>query len=197
MRWGAADSSAPTILILGTSLTLGYGVPASQSYPSLLQGKLDSVGLRYQVVARGVPGERSDGVLKRFAAYAGFPVALLVLEIGANDARAGTEPDVIRRNIELALDSAARIWPDARMIVAGISGPPSQQDDYGIALRDEFVRAAQARGTTLLPNLLQGVVGRPEFNQPDGVHPTARGHGVMAQNIWPVLEQVLRARAPD
>lgn len=186
------DDSTPVVLFFGTSLTAGYGLAADRAYPALIQQKIDSAGYRFRVVNAGESGATSAGGVRRISWLLQQPVAVLVLELGANDGLRGTDPAVTKLNLEMILDSTAAKCPDCEIVVAAMEAPPNLGVTYTTEFRELFVALASERGATLLPFLLDGVAGIPELNQPDGIHPTERGHRIVAANVWRVLEPVLR-----
>lgn len=182
----------PAILFLGTSLTAGYGLAPEQAYPARIQEKLDSAGFRYHVVNAGVSGETSAGGLRRIDWLLGRPIRVLVLELGANDALRGQDLGQTRRNLQAIIARTRRSQPDARIVIAGMEAPPNLGEDYTREFRNLFVELARANGAALIPFLLEGVAAVPELNQTDGIHPTARGQRILADNVWRMLEPLLQ-----
>ncbi len=179
------------ILFLGTSLTAGLGLDPSEAYPALVQQKVDTAGLRYRVVNAGVSGETSAGALRRLDWLLRQPVAVLVVETGANDGLRGQDLDATRANIQAILDAARRGSPAPRLVLAAMEAPPNYGEAYRRRFRAIYPELARANGATLLPFLLDGVAGDPKLNQPDGIHPTADGHERIADNVWKALRPVL------
>jgi acyl-CoA thioesterase-1 len=190
----AAADTTPVILFLGNSLTAGYGLTAEEAFPALIQAKLDSAGYRYRVVNAGVSGETSAGGLRRIDWLLRLPVAVLVLELGANDALRGQDLDHTRRNLQEIIDRTRARYPDASIVIAGMQAPPNLGRAYTEEFRRIFVQLARDNDAALIPFLLEGVAAVPHLNQEDGIHPTAEGHRIIAENVWRVLEPVLRAR---
>lgn len=190
--FSAGLGAAPKrILILGDSLTAGYGLDPKQAYPALLQERIDREGLPYRVVDAGVSGDTSAGGLSRINWLLREPVEVLVLELGANDGLRGIELDSTRRNLQGIIDRTRRRYPDVRILIAGMMVPPNLGKDYATRFRELFVELAETNGAVLLPFLLEGVAGRPELNLPDGIHPTAEGHLRVADNVWRYLRPLL------
>ncbi len=188
-----AGDTAPTILFLGTSLTAGLGVDPEDAYPAVLRRRIDALGLVFRIVNAGVSGETSAGGLRRIGWLLREPVAVLVVELGANDALRGQDPSATRRNLQAIIDSARRRDPHAAIVLAGMQAPPNLGPVYGREFQGLFVDLARENRAVLVPFLLQGVGGHPDLNQADGIHPTAAGHRIMADNVWRVLEPVLRS----
>jgi acyl-CoA thioesterase-1 len=181
----------PVILFAGTSLTAGLGLDPSEAYPALVQEKLDAAGLRYRVVNAGVSGETSAGARRRVEWLLRQPMAVLVLETGANDGLRGQDPDATRANIQAILDAARRQAPPPRLVLAAMEALPNYGEAYRRRFRAIYPELAKANGATLLPFLLEGVAGDPTLNQPDGIHPTAEGHAQIAANVWKTLRPIL------
>jgi acyl-CoA thioesterase-1 len=185
------------VVILGTSLTAGYGLadPATQAYPALLQAKLDSAGRQFRVVNAGLSGESSAGALARIDfLLRRDTVAVLIVETGANDGLRGQDPDSVRARIQAIFDRARQTVPPPRLVVVGMEALPNLGQDYARRFHAIYPEVARANGAALVPFLLTGVAGVDSLNQDDGIHPTAAGHRLLAQNVWPVLEQVTRTR---
>lgn len=189
---GAPAPGRPRILALGTSLTAGFGVDPSQAWPALLQGRLDSLGLRFEVVNAGVSGETSAGARRRAEWLLRRAPAVLILETGANDGLRGQDPDSLRANLEAILALAAAARPAPRVLLAGMEAPRNWGPDYTGRFRAVYREVAEARGVALLPFLLEGVATVESLNQADGIHPNPAGHRRVADLIWPALEPLLR-----
>jgi len=182
----------PVILALGTSLTAGLGVEPEQAWPALIQARLDSLGLRYEVVNAGVSGETSAGALRRAEWLLQRAPAVLILETGANDGLRGQDPDSLRANVEAILDLAAAANPAPRVLLAGMEAPRNWGAGYTARFREAYRRVAAERGVPLVPFLLEGVAAVESLNQADGIHPNPAGHRRVAANLWPALEPLLR-----
>jgi acyl-CoA thioesterase-1 len=193
----ALASERPTILFLGTSLTAGFGLDPGQAYPALIQEKIDSAGLNYQVVNAGVSGETSAGALRRADWLFQQPVSVLVVETGANDGLRGLPPDSLRSNIQAIFDRAKRLEPRPRLVLVGMRVPPNYGRAYSQHFQAIYAELARANGAALVPFLLEGVGGVVNLNQPDGVHPTVEGQRRLAETVWRVLEPVLREDGKD
>lgn len=183
----------PVVVFLGTSLTAGFGLEReADGYVARLETLADSAGLPFRAVNAGVSGETSAGGLRRldWALRASFDV--LFLELGANDGLRGQDPAALEANLrEIVAKTRAR-YSDARILVAGMEAPPNLGPMYTSAFRAVFPRVAEEVDAALVPFLLDGVAGIAGLNQSDRIHPTAEGHRIVALNVWPVLEGVLR-----
>ncbi|MGZ8398648.1 MAG: arylesterase, partial [Gemmatimonadales bacterium] len=180
---------------LGTSLTAGLGLEPDQAYPALIQQKIDSAGLGFRVVNAGVSGETSAGARGRIDWLLREPVAVLVVETGANDGLRGLPPDSLRANIQAVFDRAKRSSSAPRLVLVGMRLPPNYGRAYTERFQAVYPELARENGAALVPFLLDGVGGIPRLNQADGIHPTAEGQRVIAETVWKVLEPVLREKA--
>jgi acyl-CoA thioesterase-1 len=191
----APNETVPTVVFLGTSLTGGLGLDPGQAYPAIVQRMIDSAGWSFQVVNAGVSGETSAGGLRRLDWLLRRPLAVLVVELGANDGLRGLSVAEMMRNLQAIVDRTRATYPDARIVLAGMEAPPNMGRQYTEMFRRAFRDVARANGLPLVPFLLDGVGGVPELNQSDGIHPTAEGHEIIARNVWATLEPVLAALA--
>jgi acyl-CoA thioesterase-1 len=189
---GASPSDdRPVILCLGTSLTAGYGLDPEQAYPALVQRRIDEAGLSYRVVNAGVSGETSAGALQRIDWLLQRPVAVLVLETGANDGLRGLDVEALRSNLQALLERAARQQPPPRVLLAGMRTLTNYGRDYGRSFRGVYPELAARHGAALVPFLLEGVAGVPALNLPDGIHPNAEGQRRVAETVWTTLHPLL------
>jgi acyl-CoA thioesterase-1 len=188
----ADDTAQSVVLFLGTSLTAGMGLPAEQAYPARIQAKIDSAGLDLRVVNAGVNGETSAGGLRRVDWLLRQPLAVLVLELGANDMLRGQDIPAMRANLQEIIDRTRLAHPEARIVIAGMQAAPNLGEPYAGEFAATFVELAEQNEAALILFLLDGVAGVPELNQADGNHPTAEGQMIVAENVWIVLEPLLR-----
>lgn len=200
----AATPSAPgagsasdtgTVLFVGTSLTAGYGVGENVAWPAVIQQKIDSAGLPFRVVNAGISGETSAGGLRRIEWSLQQPTDVLVLELGANDGLRGLDPGAMRNNLDEIIRRTRSRYPDADIVLVGMEAPPNLGDDYTTRFRNVFADLARQHDASLVPFFLDGVAGEVSLNIEDGIHPNVEGHRILAGNVWPVLEPVLRGRA--
>jgi acyl-CoA thioesterase-1 len=190
----SSSSERQVVLFLGTSLTAGLGLEPEQAYPALIQQKIDSAGLGYRVVNAGVSGETSAGALRRIDWLFREPVAVLVVETGANDGLRGLPTDTLRANIQAILNRAKQLKPKPKLVLIGMRMPPNYGLDYSSRFKKVYGDLARENDAALVPFLLEGVGGNPALNQPDGIHPTAEGQRKLAETVWRVLEPVLREK---
>ena len=187
-------SDRPVVLFLGTSLTAGYGLPSDEAFPALIQKRIDRAALDYRVVNAGVSGDTSAGGLRRIDWLLKLPIAVLVLELGANDMLRGLDPPAMRRNLQAIIDRTRQAHPDARLLVAGMRALRNLGASYTEVFEASFAEVARTNDAVLLPFLLEGVAGERALNQADDVHPNAEGQKRIAALLWPLLEPLLQPR---
>jgi len=179
------------ILFFGNSLTAGFGVNPNQAFPALIGHRIDSLHLPYQVTNAGLSGETSAGGKSRIGWVLRQPVDIFILELGANDGLRGIPVTETAANLQAIIDAVKAKYPAARIVLAGMQIPPNMGAAYATAFRDTFRQLAAKNKAALIPFLLQGVGGIPGLNQQDGIHPTAEGHKIVANNVWRVLKPLL------
>jgi len=176
------------ILFFGTSLTAGMGLDPNDAYPAVIQQKLDSLNLPYQVVNAGLSGETTASGINRIDWVLNQEVDVFVLELGANDGLRGIPLDETRKNLQAIIDRVRSKNPETKIILAGMQIPPNLGQEYTSGFRNIFPELAKKNKLRLIPFLLEDVAGNPELNQQDGIHPTAEGQKILAGNVWKVLE---------
>jgi acyl-CoA thioesterase-1 len=191
---GAAPTSSQmkTILVLGNSLSAGFGLKSTQAYPALLAKKLRAAGLNFQVTNASQTGGTTEGGLERLPAHLKRKIDIFILELGINDAFRGVPVDQIQNNLQQMIDKVKARNPDVRVLIAGMQLPNYAVDDYVFAFGKMFGELAAKNGGSLVPYLLDGVGGDPSLNLPDGIHPNATGQKILAENVWRILEPVAR-----
>ena len=182
-----------TILFFGDSLTSGYGLDEEESFPSLIQQRLDSLDLDYISVNGGLSGETTAGGKGRIGWVLEQPVDIFVLELGANDMLRGLDINSTRQNLKDILDAVKKTYPDAKLIIAGMLAPPNMGADYANEFEAIFKDIATEYNAGLIPFLLSGLETRPDLFLGDGKHPNADGQKVVVENVWAVLEDYLEA----
>jgi acyl-CoA thioesterase-1 len=183
----------PTLVFLGTSLTAGYGLEDPDSaYPALIQRKIDSAGLPYEVVNAGVSGETSAGALRRIDWILRHPPAVLVIESGANDMLRGQDIDSLRANIQAMIDRVRQRSPDTRIVLAAMEAMPNLGRAYARRFRAVYTDLARENGLPLLPFILDRVAAVESLNQGDGIHPNEAGARLVADNAWKALLPILQ-----
>ncbi len=180
------------VLFLGTSLTAGPGIDPDQTYPVLIQEKIDSAGLPYRAVNAGVSGETAAGALRRLDWLLRQPFDVLVLETGANDMLRGASPREVRTNLQAVIDRVKEERPRARIVVVGMLAMRNLGREYVEEFDSIYPRAARENQLPLVPFLLEDVAGVDTLNLPDAIHPNEAGHRRIAETVWKTLEPVLR-----
>lgn len=191
------------IIFFGDSLTAGYGLPAADSFPARIQEKLLAAGLPYRALNYGVSGETSAGGRQRLATVlARHTPAVFVLALGANDGLRGMAVHETVANLRFILAEVRRQFPAAQLVLAGLEFPfdlgplgVPGLSRYAQEFNGLFRTLATAEGVAFVPSLLAGVLGRPELNLPDRVHPNATGQRLLASTIWAVLAPLLQVVA--
>ena len=191
----AAVAARPRIVVLGDSLTAGLGLSPQESYPTLLQQKLDAGGFHYDVVNAGVSGDTSAGGLSRLDWALEGDVRVLIVALGGNDALRALPPDELKQNLSHIIERAqAR---HIRVLLAGMEAPPNFGRDYIVTFHQVYPALARQYQIPLVPFLLDGVAANPALNQRDGIHPTAEGARLVADTVWtalkPLVEEQQRA----
>jgi acyl-CoA thioesterase-1 len=186
----AKTDDLPAIVAFGDSLTAGYGLSEEQSYTTLLQRKIDEKNYQYRVVNAGVSGDTSAGGVRRIDWALEGNARYLILELGGNDAIRGQPVTEMKKNLARIIERAQS--RDVTVILAGMEAPPNLGEDYTRAYRQVFSDLAKRYKVAFIPFVLEGVGGRPEFNLPDGIHPNAEGEKIMTENVWRVLEPLLK-----
>jgi acyl-CoA thioesterase-1 len=189
-----AQAARPTktILVLGDSLSQGFGLTPSEAYPMLLARKLRTAGLNFQVTNASAAGGTTEGGLERLPAHLKRKIDIFILELGINDAFRGVPVDQIQNNLQRIIEKVKARNPNARVVIMGMQLPNYAADDYVFAFGKMFADLAARNGAELVPYLLDHVAGDPSLNLPDGIHPNAEGQKVLAETVWPVLEPVAR-----
>jgi acyl-CoA thioesterase I len=195
LLFGIADAapSPRIVLFLGDSITAGYGLELSQAYPALIQQRITKEGLNFKVINAGQSGDTSAGGLARMDWLLKNKIDVLVLELGGNDGLRGLPVEVIRKNLQAIIDRATKQYPQIKIIIAGMKMPPNMGSRYSREFEAMFAALAKKNNAALIPFILEGVGGVRQMNLPDGIHPTAGGHEIVAKNVWTVLAPVLRS----
>jgi acyl-CoA thioesterase-1 len=177
--------------VLGDSITAGLGLPVDESYPSRLQQRIDKEGLNFEVVNAGVSGDTSAGGLSRLDWALDGDVRVLIVALGGNDALRGLPPGQLRENLSTIIERAQA--KHIAVALAGMEAPRNFGRDYDVRFHQVYPDLAKKYNVPLVPFLLQDVAGIARLNQRDGIHPTAEGAQIVANNIWTVLEPLLIA----
>jgi acyl-CoA thioesterase-1 len=192
--FGARDSSAvKRILVLGDSLSAGFGLRSSQAWPTLVTEKMRVAGLtNFEITNASQTGGTTAGGLERLPAHLKRKVDIFILELGINDAFRGVPIAQIRNNLQAIIDRVKGRNPSVRIIIAGMQLPNYTEDDYVFGFGQIYKELVAKNNAALIPYLLEGVGGDPTLNQPDHVHPNVAGQKVLSENVWRVLEPIVR-----
>jgi acyl-CoA thioesterase-1 len=189
---GAEVAAPRTVVVLGDSLSAGYGLKVQEGWVTLLSQRLASEGYGYKVVNASVSGETTQGGLARLPRVLDLhKPAIVIIELGGNDGLRGlplaTSRENLRRSIELARNARARV------VLVGMLIPPNYGKRYAEEFRDMFTTLAAKYSLALVPFLLDGVALQPDLMQDDGLHASAKGQPRMLDNVWPKLKPLLVA----
>ncbi len=187
----AAERKA--ILFLGNSLTAGYGLDRDQAFPALIQEKIDSLGWNFEVINAGQGGDTTAGGLRRLDWLLSRKVHVLVLELGVNDGLRGVAPKATRQNLQAIIERTKEHNSNVSVVLAGMQLPPNLGEGYASQFKAIFPDLAKKNGAFFIPFLLEGVGGVEEFNLADGIHRDVEGHKIVAENVWEVMEPILRS----
>lgn len=180
-----------SILIFGDSITAGYGIEPQQAFPALIQEKIDSLGLNYEVINGGVSGETSAGGLRRIDWVLQRNIDIMILELGGNDGLRGIDLSSTKENLQQIVDKALAKNPDMEIVIAGMQVPPNLGADYTKEFQELYPALVKKNDLKLIPLILNEVGGRDEFMQPDQIHPNVKGHEVIAETVWEILKPIL------
>jgi len=180
-----------TIVFFGNSLTAAYGLDPSQGFVGLIDQRIDSLGLDYKVVNAGLSGETSAGGNSRIDWILRQKIDVFVLELGANDGLRGTSTEETYKNLNAIIRKVKAKYPEAKIVICAMEALPNMGEKFTLEFRAIFANLAKENKATLIPFFLSNVGGIPELNQADGIHPTAKGHQIVTENIWTVLKEVI------
>lgn len=187
-----ASDRARTLLIVGDSLSTGFGLEPGQDWATLLQDRLDAEGYGYRVVNASITGDTTTGGLGRLPrALKLHRPSIVLIELGGNDGLRGTPVDVIRDNLERMIRLSREAG--ARVVLAGMQMPPNYGQRYTEQFAAIFPQLAAKHGVALIDFILEGIALNGELMQPDGIHPNAAAQERLLENAWPALVQEIRA----
>ena len=186
-----ATTKRPKIVAFGDSLTAGFGLTERESYPYLLQERLNADGYNYEVVNAGISGDTSMGGLERVDwVLDQEDVEILVLELGANDLLRGVPVSRMRSNLDKIIRKAKE--KNVAVLLCGMLAPPTMGAEYQRDYSSAFPDLADQHKVAYLPFLLENVALKRELNQADGIHPNAEGTKIMMVNIYEKLKPMLK-----
>ena len=191
MLFVQAQPAPKTILFFGDSLTAGYGLSVEEAFPALIEKEFNKVTPRVKVINAGLSGETSAGGFARLDWVLKQPIDIFVLELGANDGLRGLPLDQTRKNLQGIIDKVRIKYPKAKIVMAGMMVPPNMGNQYTKEFKSIYPDLAKKNNATLMPFILEGVGGDEKLNQADGIHPTVKGHQIIAKNLGTILLTLL------
>jgi len=183
------DDDRPKIVVLGDSLTAGLGLLETQSYPHLLQEKIDRDGFHYEVINAGVSGDTTAGGLRRLDWSLQEDVRVLIVALGGNDGLRGLSVSEMKQNLGQIIEAARE--KNVVVILAGMEAPPNYGPEYATSFRQAYRELALKYKVLFIPFLLDKVAGQASLNQADGIHPNPEGAAIVADTVWNVLKPLL------
>ncbi|MET4697770.1 acyl-CoA thioesterase-1 [Constrictibacter sp. MBR-5] len=196
LAWSQVASAAPTapkLLLLGDSLTAGYGLPPAEGFVAQLRDGLRTRGLSPDVIDGGVSGDTTAGGLARIDWLLAEKPTHAVVSLGANDALRGLPPEQAYNNLDAMLTKLEQAGVE--VLLTGMYAPPNLGADYGRAFSDIYKRLAEKHDVPLYPFFLDGVARDPALNQADGIHPNAKGVEIMVERLMPHVVSLLNGAA--
>jgi acyl-CoA thioesterase-1 len=187
---GSAQARPLRLVVLGDSLTAGYGLPPGKAFPDQLEAALRAEGWDVDVVNAGVSGDTAEDGLARYDWTVPADANALIIELGANDMLRGLPPEMTKKALAAILDKASAAHLPA--LLAGMRAAPNLGGEYDQAFDAIYPQLAAGHAAALYPFFLDGVAGSPKLNQPDGIHPTAAGVAVIVSRALPAVEGLLR-----
>lgn len=185
----SAEAAVKRLLILGDSLSEGYGVAREASYASLLEKKIKAAGKDWQVINASISGSTSASAVGRLKWQLKNKPDLLILALGANDGLRGTAVAETKKNLAQALELAKK--EGLKTVLFGMRMPPNYGEKYTKDFEKMYADLARTHNVRLVPFFLDGVAGDPKMNQADGIHPNEKGHQKLADNVYRGIEKDL------
>jgi acyl-CoA thioesterase-1 len=180
----------PVMLILGDSLSAGYGMNSDQSWVYLLELRLKDTGHSYRILNSSISGDTTQGGLARLPRLLDrYQPRIVIIELGGNDGLRGINPDITRTNMTSMIQSSQQ--SGAKVLLAGIKLPPNYGADYIEQFESMYADLARDYETLLVPFFMDGVVFKPGLLQADGIHPNEKGQPVLLENVWRILKPAL------
>ena len=192
----AGAAVAPSVMVFGDSLSAGYGMDVDQSWPALLQARLQQEGYEYRVVNASISGETTEGGAKRIArALQQFTPRLVILELGGNDGLRGFPPERMKQNLETIIETS--IAAGADVVMLGIRIPSNYGARYTAAFERVYRELAEEHDVPWIEFFMDGIAMNEELMQDDGIHPNASAQSILLDNAWPVIERTLAPESVD
>ena len=187
----SAAAAEKSILVVGDSLSAAYGLARSQGWVALLEERLKRERLDYSVVNASISGDTSAGGRARIdELIARHHPAVVIVELGGNDGLRGLPIAQMKANLGAIIERAKKA--DARVLVVGMRLPPNYGPDYTQAFEDAFAEVAKRYRVALAPFILEGFGEKPEYFQPDRIHPTAQVQPLIVERVWRGLRPLLK-----
>lgn len=186
----AKAQGKPTILVLGDSLSAGYNIEVEQGWVELLNQKLQQEGYPHTVINGSISGDTTtQGLLRLPTLLEQHEPAVVIIELGGNDALRGTSPTAIKRNLGQLIDTSKR--SGAEVLLLGIQIPPNYGQRYAQAFFDNYAQLANEKKVKLVPIFLENIGGNNELMQEDGIHPNAEAQPLLLENVYTSLKNIL------
>ena len=193
-----AASESLRVVIFGDSITAGYGLNSDDAFPALIQEKVSEEGWSaVEIINAGLSGETSAGGLRRIDWMLRRPIDVFVLELGGNDGLRGIDPEVTRENLAGIIEKVRAAEPGTPILLTGMEAPPNMGEAYVREFRQIYAAIAENYDVAFMPFILEEVGGIPELNQSDGIHPTAEGHQIIAENLWDYLRPIIAEKREE
>lgn len=184
------------MLVFGDSLSAGYGIDVDQSWPALLQSRLDSQGYEHRVVNASISGETTEGGVTRIAStLENFCPELVILELGGNDGLRGFPPERMKGNLEKIIQTAKE--SGAAVVLLGIRIPTNYGQRYTRSFENVYRELADELNVPWIEFFMEGIASNEELMQDDGIHPNATAQPILLDNAWPIIRQALANREQE
>ncbi|MEP0365470.1 MAG: arylesterase [Cyclobacteriaceae bacterium] len=185
----------PVLMFFGDSITAGYELDPKEAFPAIIERKMLDLEYDYEVINAGLSGEASaEGLLRVNTVLKTIP-DIFVLELGANDGLRGLNFGLLKNNLQRIIDRVKKVNPNVTLVVAGMEMPREMGENYRGRFSQVFRDVVEENSAYFIPFILEGVGGVPELNMPDGIHPTAKGHLVIAETVWTCINPLLKSKS--
>jgi len=188
-RLSRESSGCVTVVAMGDSLTVGYGVDEEESYPFMLERKLRKNGHDCRIINAGVNGEKSGDALARVDRVLSLKPDIVILQTGTNDGLRGNSPELMKENIDSIVRTLAA--QGVIVVLAGMRNLKHRKNNYDEEFARVYPEVAQLHGAILIPFFLAGVAGEPHLNRADGIHPTGEGYRIVVETVCPFLVEAI------
>ncbi|MEE2671520.1 MAG: arylesterase [Bdellovibrionota bacterium] len=189
MQLFAADQAPKKLVIIGDSITEGYGLSKEKAYPAVLEKMIQKNGHNYKVINGGISGSTTSSAMSRLTWFLRSKPDMIILALGANDGLRGIKVDVSKANLEKFIEKCQQ--EKVKVVIAGMQVPPNYGEEYGKAFRQMYKDIISKYKIPSIPFLIEGVAGKAELNIEDGIHPNEKGHEIVAQNVYKHIKELL------